>query len=425
MRVWLVTVGEPLPSDPGNERLLRAGIVADMLVARGHEVVWWSSTFNHPLKTFRATSDVTIHVRPNYRIELLHGGGYPRNVSLKRVRDHRRLAARFHARAQRQERPDVILCSLPPLELALAAVEYGQRLRVPVVVDVRDLWPDIFIDVIPRPLRPLARVAMQPLEAIAQQACTGATAIWGHAAAFVDWGLQHASRTATTLDRTFPFGYVSTEPTAAEITQSVQTWRTLGVARENEKLIACFVGTVGQQTDVASLVDTARLLGTNPRVQIVICGTGTRLDELMQRSKGLTNIIFAGWRQRPEIWTLLRMASVGVAPYVARKDFINTIPNKVPEYLSAGLPVALNLTSGVMYDLLLREGCGFSYENSPARFAEQLMALDNEPARLQAMRIEALRVFNERFLAERVYGDMITALEQIAAQELLSSRLSP
>ena len=43
MRIWLITVGEPLPTD-GAERLLRAGILADMLSAKGHDVVFWTST---------------------------------------------------------------------------------------------------------------------------------------------------------------------------------------------------------------------------------------------------------------------------------------------------------------------------------------------------------------------------------------------
>ena len=38
MRVWLVTIGEPLPIDGTNERLCRTGILANMLVKRGHKV---------------------------------------------------------------------------------------------------------------------------------------------------------------------------------------------------------------------------------------------------------------------------------------------------------------------------------------------------------------------------------------------------
>lgn len=47
MNIWLVTIGEPLPIDEGNYRLLRVGILANLLVKKNHNVIWWTSTFNH------------------------------------------------------------------------------------------------------------------------------------------------------------------------------------------------------------------------------------------------------------------------------------------------------------------------------------------------------------------------------------------
>ena len=42
MRVWLVQRAESTPHDDGGERrLLRVGILADILQSQGHEVVWW------------------------------------------------------------------------------------------------------------------------------------------------------------------------------------------------------------------------------------------------------------------------------------------------------------------------------------------------------------------------------------------------
>ncbi|MCL6590483.1 MAG: hypothetical protein K6U80_11060 [Firmicutes bacterium] len=37
MKIWLVAIGEPLPTDGNNERLLRMGILANLLVARGQK----------------------------------------------------------------------------------------------------------------------------------------------------------------------------------------------------------------------------------------------------------------------------------------------------------------------------------------------------------------------------------------------------
>src|SRR5688572_12390199 len=50
IKVWLVTAGEPLPLGKQEQRLLRAGLLARYLVAAGHEVTWWTSTFDHTSK---------------------------------------------------------------------------------------------------------------------------------------------------------------------------------------------------------------------------------------------------------------------------------------------------------------------------------------------------------------------------------------
>ena len=53
MRVWLVCAGEMLPVDKGNQRSMRAGMLAKALRTRDHEVTWWTSAFDHSSKRLR------------------------------------------------------------------------------------------------------------------------------------------------------------------------------------------------------------------------------------------------------------------------------------------------------------------------------------------------------------------------------------
>ena len=72
MRIFLLKIGEPLPTDDGSPRFLRMGLLAEMLVKQGHEVVWWTSTFNHAEKNLRAKKDKTLRVSDDYTIKLIH-----------------------------------------------------------------------------------------------------------------------------------------------------------------------------------------------------------------------------------------------------------------------------------------------------------------------------------------------------------------
>ena len=160
MNCWLITVGEPLPVvDPGNPRLLRTGALARTLVQGGHRVLWWTSTFDHYRKVQRAPEDRSFDWEGG-TVRMLRSVGYRANVSVRRFIEHAGVARKFAREAAAMERPDVILASLPTIELAREAVAYGRAHGVPVLLDLRDLWPDLLIDVLPPRLRWLSRLVL-------------------------------------------------------------------------------------------------------------------------------------------------------------------------------------------------------------------------------------------------------------------------
>ena len=194
MRIWLVTVGEPLPTDGSNERLLRTGILAGFLVRKGHEVLWWTSAFVHVRKTRRAVENTFVSLAGNYRIGMLRSCGYRRNISLARLSDHRGLARKFMELAPREPAPDVILCAMPTIELAREAVRYAKGRGIPIVLDIRDLWPDVILDIAPPWARWPARLFLSSLFRDLREACAGATAIIGITDPIVEWGVRNAGR---------------------------------------------------------------------------------------------------------------------------------------------------------------------------------------------------------------------------------------
>ncbi len=60
VKVWLVKDGENLPIQAGSRKKMRTWMLAERLVARGHSILWWSSTFSHQTRKLlygRPTSD--------------------------------------------------------------------------------------------------------------------------------------------------------------------------------------------------------------------------------------------------------------------------------------------------------------------------------------------------------------------------------
>ena len=106
---------------------------------------------------------------------MMRARGYSNGRSLGRILDHIAITRRFRRLARTQPAPDVIVASMPTPGLCRAAVDYGRENNVPVVLDMRDMWPDIFADAVPRLARPLARCLLFPMLRRARAACATST----------------------------------------------------------------------------------------------------------------------------------------------------------------------------------------------------------------------------------------------------------
>jgi glycosyltransferase involved in cell wall biosynthesis len=418
MRIWLVTIGEPLPVKDGvNDRLYRTGYFAQFLADRGHGVTWWSSTFNHMRKTRLFDKDTEITLRPGLELRLLNGRGYKTNISLARLRDHRQIAAKFAVAAAASSTPDIVVCAMPTIELSLAAARYGARVDVPVVLDVRDMWPDVFLDSVPAALRPIAKLALAPMYTEARLACSGAAAISGVTEAFVAWGLRVGRRARSPLDKAFPMGYKTEPPSHDEIADGERYWDSLGVTRASGEFVVCFFGTFGRQFDLETVISVAgRLEREGKPFRFVLCGTGDRYEHYRRMAEGAKSILFPGWVSAARIYTLQRRSAVGLNPLVDTVNFRANINNKAIEYMSAGLPAVSSPARGVLADLLRDQQCGVTYGSGDADgLYAALEAARCDPAHRAEMSRNAARLFEEKFRAERVYEAMAAYLGEVCA----------
>lgn len=417
MNVWLIQPGEPLPCDPGIQRLLRVGLLAEELVRRGHKLTWWASTFRHSTKTHRARQDTTLAIAPGYRIVLLHSPGYSSNISVRRFIDHRILGRRFREMAESEDMPEVIHCALPTIELAYETARYAGSRGIPWVIDARDMWPDIYVDSVPGLLKPLARALLHNDFRMTREAFRRASAITGHAPGFVEWGLSYAGRVRGALDLDFPFGYPSTAPEDAAVTDANAEWARLGISTIAEGFNICFFGTFAarREVDLTTVLAAARILGGRlPCVKFILCGAGPSADSVRKGSSELPNVLLPGWIDFPRIWALMRRCQLGLLPYLPSRDFAASMPNKAVEYLSAGLPILTSLTGGFLERLLRDSGCGRFYRGGdPESLASAIVAAVKDRSGLARERDAAMRIFDRQFSSDVVNASMADHLLRV------------
>lgn len=415
MKIWLVTIGEPVPIQEGaRDRLHRTGYFAHFLADQGHDVIWWTSTFDHFRKKNLFHEDTTLSMNNRLQIRLLYGCDYSTNVSLARFRNHRQIGRKFAALAREEaNRPDVIVSGLPTIELCAESVKYARDRGVQTVLDIRDLWPDIFVDVLPSSARWLGRLALAPLFRSVRFALGNCTSIIAVSQGYLDWGMQHAGREPSSNDVVFPLGYSKPAVTHGELKRAQAALQGKGV--DFSKSIIWFVGTFGKTYDLRTVIDAARRLDARGmrNAEFVLSGSGENYSALAEHAKGLSNVVFTGWIDAAEIACMMRVAHIGLMAYA--KGAPQGHPNKLFEYMSAGIPIVSSLC-GETDRLLSREGCGVTYKAEDVDgLAEMLLQLIEDEGRRIIMSGNCISLFEDRYRAEKIAAEMMAYLEQIVA----------
>jgi glycosyltransferase involved in cell wall biosynthesis len=410
--VWLITVGEPLPFGGSKARLWRTGILANTLAGRGHRVTWWTSSVDHFSKTFFVESALEHRTDLGVTLQFLHGCMYAKNISFSRLRNHRQIAAQFRELAERRAPPDVVVCSYPTIELSAEAASYGMRHSIPVLLDIRDLWPDELAARLPKALGPLAAMLLRGMYRQAEYALRHATGLTAISDRYLEWGLRHARRDRGPDDAVFTHGYPA-PATSAPSRDALDKFSKLGI--DPSKKIFWFVGTFVGSIDLATVIEAAALLRDRPDVQFVFAGSGERDLEWRERARGLPNIVFTGWCSADEIAALASIAWAGLGAY--KRGALMSLTNKIFEYMAYGLPILLSL-GGEAREIVEQTGCGLHYEAGSAEaLALAVRRLSAGDGLRDQMAVAARVSFAERYDAAAVYDRMAAHIERVAEHE--------
>lgn len=382
---------------------MRTGNLAPRLVDAGFDVTWWTSRFNHALKKYREGSGGVTYLGDRYRLRMLEGPSYTRNLSLRRMRHYRSLAAEFSRLADSVERPDLILASFPSPELAFAGVRFARRHNVPFIVDIRDPWPDIFSAY----FHPLASWSLAPImwyyRRMTRAVMQSADSILAVSESMLKWGIDYAGRERNAGDAVFFIGY-NKQPSERPIV--VQERFT-----EANPLICLFATTCGNSYDGATVVEAARILEESGerRVSFVLSGDGECREKWMAHASGLQTVRFTGWISHEELQELFFTAHVGL---VLMHGGITPfwLGNKFAEYLSTYLAL-INNVAGEAATIVDSRKLGLNVPpRNPQAVADAARTLVNTPERVRTTMTNARTAFNDVFERGLIYDGYVQHL---------------
>jgi len=416
MRVWIENPFDTLPPEGG--RPLRFWLMAAAFARAGHEVVYWTSDFNHITKRKRVFAcdgeggsrggAEARREKVPFAVELIPTKPYAKNVSLARVRSHRAYAAAWERRARAVAAaggaPDVIIVSTPPLATGAVAIRLARSFGAKLVVDVMDDWPGTFYRLLPRGAQGLGRLLFAPMHRAARRLYRAADLITTVAARYEE--LVRACGATAPVKRFYhgiQLGRLERSRVRANLDKLDLLEQSKRQATANVRLV--YIGNLGRTYDLATIL--AAMDALPPEVTLDIAGNGAQFADLQRCANARIRV--HGVLDRQSLASLLARCDVGLVPMA--EDSCVGIPYKFGDYAAAGLAIASTL-GGESGRLLARYGAGFAYRGGDAAsLAALVRRLLAEPPTLARAQAAARRMAEDEFDADTIYAAYVAAVE--------------
>lgn len=412
MIVWIMKLSEPTIYDHNldGRRYMRYGLLAEYLVNENHKVVWWTDSFDHYKKYHRFNDEHTKKTFGNITIHWFKTPGYSKNMSHTRFRDHAILAKKVKRAINNEPKPDIILAGYPADTLCKVAVETGKKLGVPVVIDIRDLWPDAFFPRMTKILWPLLHIYTTRIRKRLRYSVNNADAIIGNTDWFIDWALKKTGRKRSELEAAFPIASKLLDLSKEELQNTEHEWLRKGVDFNNKKLRIAFLGSYSSANTFEEIYKAADDL-KDYDIEFVMCGTGIYEPIIDNFIKSHPNMINAGWITAPMIRSLLNNSDIGLCPYSREMNFTQNLPNKPGELSGAGLPI-LSSIEGFLGEILRKYESGEVYNQN---LTEVILGYYNDREKLARHSENSLKMYRELLDPDKIFPDMINHLKKVVS----------
>lgn len=312
---------------------------------------------------------------------------------------------------------DVVVASSTPLTAGIPGIVmkfFGRK--KPFVFEVRDLWPEL-----PREMGVIKNKfvlwSMDILEYLSYNKADACIAL--------SPGIQNGI--IKRLKKEKPV-YLIPNGCDLELLRPGNHSKNIFPGCDEDNFIAVFIGAHGIANGLDAALDTAAILkrkSNADHVRIVLIGDGMLKPQLINRAReqNLDNVIFLDPVSKKGLTNYLWAADVGLMLLANIKAFYyGTSPNKFFDYISSGLPV-LNNYPGWLAEMIMKNNLGVvASPGNAEEFAEALISLSMDKAKMNVMRINARKFAEKHFDRKKLAIDFEGVLKTTTG--LVNSEIS-
>ncbi|MCX4242759.1 glycosyltransferase family 4 protein [Paraliomyxa miuraensis] len=302
---------------------------------------------------------------------------------------------------------DVVVATSPQFLCAVSGWVLSRILRVPYVLEVRDLWPASIVEVgVLPPRHPVILTLEQVEQFLYRQAALLVSVtdsfcdVWKQQG--IDPDKMRVIKNGVDLELFSPRPIDEAQKSA------------LGL---HGKFVVSYIGTHGMAQRLDTLLDAAQRLQDDPEIHVLLVGEGAERERLVARveAQGLRNVTMLGQQPREAIPALVAASDL-VAVILRRTElFEKVLPSKMFEIMGSGRPMVLGVR-GEAERLLRDAGAGWAVTpEDPDALAEAIRRAKADPEECRrrgaAGRAFVCEHYDRDRLARRYLEELQTVVE--------------
>ncbi len=297
----------------------------------------------------------------------------------------------------------LVFATSTPLTTGIPALAGWWVRRMPFVFEVRDLWPEVPVQMGILRNRLLIAVVVW-LEKTIYLGARHIVALTEGMAAGIRARIGDA-RPITVIPNASDLDFFGQADGAA--LRAANGW--------TDRFICLHAGVPGKAQGLSLVLRAAERLRDDPRLLFLLVGDGNERPVLEREAcaRSLENVVFWGFQPKTRMPEIMAAADLSLGVYAHFPILETSCANKFFDALAARRPVLLNY-SGWQRDALEEYDAGLGCTlGNDEEFIDKLRRLAADPQRCREMGMRARRLAEERFDRDRLAAQFIETLERV------------
>ena len=412
MNIWIIN---PYGNIPGEGwRDYRSTMIANALERAGHQTIWWVSNFVHRSKSYRSYSWKDIQVSHGFLVRIVPSTAYSSHTSYERVIYERNYGRNLYEKALQCNPPHVIILAEPSLFFSKPVLELKRRWKVKLIVDIIDLWPELFNILLPHKLAWVSSFIFSSFYKRRATLFKKADAVVAVAQDYLDVAVE-ADRKKI-MEVVYWGVDLQSVRIAMNTPQALPDVIDVNSKRSDEVWIT-YAGTLGYNYDIKTIMAVAkRVEWSQLPVKLIIAGDGslrTYVEDTITM-EALKKTIYVGSLHADVLTYLYSFCDAVLLAYVFNSTV--SMPIKAFDSFAAGLPI-INSLGRTIGRLVEKYNVGLQYEagNEYSLFdAIAQISLDKETRISMG---NNARLLADQFDLSVMYRKYATIVEEVAKSD--------